>query len=155
MVRIGFFVFVLVLLIGCGGATEPNSDRLPTAPCDPFGTWKLTYVLSKSPDAYVPGNPAGDDTLTITAGVDGGAVTAQLKGAVPEKFTLSKDRCQVHVVKNSFWIQGGEPWSDEREIDLKIIGDNATGTLMYGCYWNCGGMHGTLEFAATGTRISK
>jgi hypothetical protein len=134
---------------GCGGATQLEDD--PTGPCEPDGRWEVTYTLDEGPDAHAVAQPGTDEIeIVLTAG---GEPTVTFNGESPDEFTLSDDGCQVHIERKLFWTAGGEPWSDERVLNLTISGDKASGTLVYGCYWNCGGMHGTLNYKAEAVRV--
>ena len=87
--------------------------------------------------------------------MDGGPFTATFNGSDPDELSISDDGCEVYIERNAFWTAGGEPWSDERSLELTISGDKASGTLVYGCYWNSGGVHGTIDYLATAVRVTQ
>lgn len=141
--------FAAVATVGCGGTTDLEDD--PPGPCEPAGRWEVTYTLDEGPDAHAVAQPGTDEIEIVLA--EGGTPTATFNGESPDEFTISDDGCEVHIERNVFWTAGGEPWSDERSLDLTVSGDEATGTLVYGCYWNCGGLHGTLNYKAEAVRL--
>ncbi len=74
-----------------------------------------------------------------------------LDGNEVNSASLSEDGCNFQFTNNAYWEAGNEPWKDERDFDLQVVGETLSGTMIYGCHW-CPSMDMTYTYDVSGTR---
>lgn len=141
------------------GGSSSSSSGSP-GPCDPWGSWKLSYDDATSPCALLA------DTVTITQNGDGSAsvvfdgdntMPMSMCSPNPEpgmystNATVSADGCTVQLASHTSYCYSGESQCENRDVQIQINGDSATGTLLYERCWCTTG--DPMPVGATGQRM--